>query len=128
MKWTRATRRVDRLVLTSACALPAARPERNGGAADELLPLCLDHLLRLTDDTSIIQHSIGSVPDPRTGYTVDDAARALIVAVKIAGSELQLPQQDDLIARYLAFLAYAQKADGSFHNDFSYARIPLDEV
>ena len=93
-----------------------------------LPPLRVDHVLRLTDDTGILQHSVGSVPDPRSGYTVDDAARALIVAAKLENCDLPLSRRADLIARYLAFLAYAQKADGSFHNDFSYARQTLDEI
>ena len=55
----------------------ATQPAR----ASSLPELRLDHLLRMTDDTGIIQHATYSVPARRTGYCVDDNARALIVAV-----------------------------------------------
>ena len=64
-----------------------ARPERRprGAAmtprASSLPELRLDHLLRLTDDTGIIQHATFSVPSRASGYCVDDNARALIVAL-----------------------------------------------
>jgi hypothetical protein len=37
-------------------------------------------MLRLTDDTGILQHAIFSVPNSSEGYTTDDNARALIVS------------------------------------------------
>ena len=70
------------------CSLPRGRPCTARGAtapracSRERLPeLSLDHLRRMTDDTGIIQHATYSVPARRTGYCVDDNARALIVAV-----------------------------------------------
>lgn len=85
----------------------------------------LEHLRRMTDDTGLIQHAIGPVPNRKLGYTTDDNARALLVA-------LLAWQQGDQGARiladtYLAFLAYAQEPDGSFHNLFAYDRRPLEE-
>ena len=50
--------------------------------ASSLPELRLDHLLRMTDDTGIIQHATFSVPARSTGYCVDDNARALIVALQ----------------------------------------------
>ncbi|ADC90177.1 mannosyltransferase [Thermocrinis albus DSM 14484] len=85
----------------------------------------LRHLRRLTDDTGIIQHAIGPIPNRRTGYTTDDNARALTVAIK--ATLLELEDATDLAERYLAFLAYAQREDGKFHNFFSYDRKPLEE-
>lgn len=67
----------------------------------------LRHLRRLTDDTGIIQHAIGPIPNRRTGYTTDDNARALTVAIK--ATLLELEDATDLAERYLAFLAYAQR-------------------
>jgi hypothetical protein len=40
----------------------------------------LDHLLRLTDETGILQHATQFVPNRSHGYCTDDNARALIVA------------------------------------------------
>ena len=62
------------------------RPARSARAAptraSSLPDLRLDHLIRMTDDTGIIQHARYSVPARSTGYCVDDNARALIVAVR----------------------------------------------
>jgi hypothetical protein len=49
-------------------------------AANYLPALNTDHMLRLTDDTGILQHAIFSVPNTREGYTTDDNARALTVS------------------------------------------------
>lgn len=84
--------------------------------------LCLDHLVRLTDDTGIVQHATYSVPARRTGYCVDDNARALIVAVcadRICGGA----ETRALVTRYLAYLHGSQLPDGTFCNFMSYERV-----
>ena len=43
--------------------------------------LRLDHLIRMTDDTGLLQHAAHSVPDRRFGYCVDDNARGLLVTL-----------------------------------------------
>jgi glycosyltransferase involved in cell wall biosynthesis len=99
-------------------ALPAAQPL----AVSSLPELCLDHLLRMTDDTGIIQHAAYSVPARRTGYCVDDNARALIVAVRAdrihGGADTRA-----LVTRYLSYLHGSQQPDGSFRNFMSYERV-----
>ena len=60
---------------------PARRRRRDAPRASSLPELRLDHLLRMTDDTGIIQHATFSVPARESGYCVDDNARALIVAL-----------------------------------------------
>ena len=90
-------------------------------------PVSLDHLERMTDCLGLIQHANYSIPDFRTGYTTDDNARALVVAVKhhrLYGDRLSR----DLAYRYLAFLMYAQTPEGRFHNFVSYDRRPMDTV
>jgi hypothetical protein len=90
-------------------------------------PVKLDHLERMTDYFGLIQHANYSIPDFRTGYTTDDNARALVVALKhhrLYGDKLSR----DLTYRYLAFLMYAQMPDGRFHNFISYDRRPTDVV
>ena len=47
----------------------------------ELPALNLSHLRRLTDDVGLLQHAYFSVPNYTEGYTTDDNARALVVAV-----------------------------------------------
>jgi hypothetical protein len=90
-------------------------------------PVSLDHLARMTDYFGLIQHANYSIPDFRTGYTTDDNARALVVAVthhRLYGDQLSR----DLAYRYLAFLMYAQTPEGRFHNFVSYDRRPMDTV
>ena len=101
---------------------PAAHPAAQPLAVSSLPDLSLDHLLRMTDDTGIIQHAVYSVPARNTGYCVDDNARALIVAVRAdhiqAGAQTRL-----LVTRYLSYLHGSQRPDGSFCNFMSYERV-----
>jgi hypothetical protein len=41
----------------------------------------LTHVLRLTDDTGIVQHAKYGIPNLKEGYCLDDNARALIMAL-----------------------------------------------
>jgi len=90
--------------------------------ASSLPELRLDHLLRLTDDTGVIQHATFSVPARESGYCVDDNARALIVALH-AGRPSTSIEAKRLISTYLAFLHAAQTKEGQFRNLMSYARV-----
>jgi len=96
-------------------------------AAELVLPRPrLEHLARLTDDTGVIQHALGALPLRSTGYTTDDNARALRVALQAAAAG---DAQGAVLAQTcLAFLAYAQRSDGWFHNFFDYDRRPLPET
>src|SRR6202521_113285 len=48
---------------------------------DHLPTINLDHLYRMTDHTGILEHAVFVVPNYPEGYTTDDNARALIVAI-----------------------------------------------
>src|SRR5580700_7352127 len=48
---------------------------------DRLPPVKLDHLNRMTDHTGMVEHAVFAVPNYPEGYTTDDNARALIVAI-----------------------------------------------
>jgi uncharacterized protein YyaL (SSP411 family) len=89
--------------------------------ASSLPELRLDHLLRMTDDTGMIQHATFSVPARESGYCVDDNARALIVALRAVASSGS-SEAKRLISTYLAFLHAAQTPEGHFRNQMSYAR------
>ncbi|HEY8347664.1 MAG TPA: glycosyltransferase family 4 protein [Symbiobacteriaceae bacterium] len=95
------------------------------GETEELPTPSLDHLIRMTDDTGMIQHAIGPVPNRDTGYTSDDNARALLVSVWAA--EAGHPEAERLAETYLAFLAYALRPDRWFHNFFGYDRRAIPE-
>jgi len=85
-----------------------------------------DHIFRLTDDTGILQHSKYAVPDPRHGYTTDDNARALIMALMLYeryGGTRYL----NLVYRYASFLMYSQNENGRFRNFMGYDRKWLED-
>lgn len=91
---------------------------------NQLPALKLDHLHRMTDDTGMLQHAIFAVPNYDEGYTTDDNARALILAVLLGQLEArETPAVDHLASRYLAFLGHAfNPANGRFRNFQSYER------
>ncbi len=92
----------------------------------ELPPLKLDHLLRMTDSTGMLQHALFTVPNFREGYSIDDNARALIVAVYL--EELGHAAAFDLASRYMAFIAYAFNSDtGRFRNFMDYGHNWLEQ-
>jgi glycosyltransferase involved in cell wall biosynthesis len=95
----------------------------------ELPPLRIDHLRRMTDDTGMLQHAIFSVPNYHEGYTTDDNARALIAAVLFEDFELDPPHEASILAtRYLAFLWHAFNPDlGRFRNFMDYDRRWLEK-
>ncbi len=69
------------------------------------------HLKRMTDNTGIIQFANKERPLKESGYTVDDNARALLVAINMSEKEAAPPA-----AVYLKFLSTAQRIDGAFTN------------
>jgi glycosyltransferase involved in cell wall biosynthesis len=90
--------------------------------ASSLPELRLQHLVRMTDDTGVIQHATFSVPARASGYCVDDNARALIVALH-ADRLMGARDTKRLISTYLAFLHAAQTDSGRFRNFLSYSRV-----
>jgi glycosyltransferase involved in cell wall biosynthesis len=93
-------------------------------ALDRLPLIKLDHLRRMTDATGIVEHAIFVVPNYPEGYTTDDNARALIVAILLEGLGVTAPAgAADLASRYLAFLWFAfDPATRRFRNCLSYER------
>jgi hypothetical protein len=85
-----------------------------------------DHIFRLTDDTGMLQHSKYSLPDPNHGYTTDDNARAMIMALMLY-ERYKKSKYLDLVYRYASFLLNAQNGDGRFRNFMSYNRKWLEK-
>lgn len=78
-------------------------------------PIKLDHIKNLTTDQGILQFSKFSQPDPESGYTLDDNARALINMVlynKVYPNKNCL----ELANTYLNFIEGIQEEDGWFNN------------
>ena len=91
---------------------------------DRLPKVNLDHLYRMTDQTGIVEHAVFVIPNYPEGYSTDDNARALIVAIQLEEFGTgALKGAADLGSRYLAFLWLAfDPATKRFRNCLSYER------
>ena len=91
-------------------------------ALDRLPAVKLDHLYRMTDQTGILEHAIFVVPNYPEGYSTDDNARALIVAIMLEELGNSTPTRSlELASRYLAFLWLAfDPVTKTFRNCLSY--------
>jgi glycosyltransferase involved in cell wall biosynthesis len=96
----------------------------------ELPQTKLDHLIRMTDKTGILQHAVYTVPNYSQGYSTDDNGRALLLTVfreEVDGE--MTPEIEKLASRYLAFLNHAFDEHASrFRNFMAYDRHWLEEV
>jgi len=101
---------------------------KNSIVDPEIMPkFSLAHVLRLTDDTGIVQHAKYGIPNLKEGYCLDDNARALIMALmahKRSGSR----EAFELLPIYLSYIHYMQTDDGNFRNFMSFSRQYLDDV
>jgi len=96
----------------------------------DLPPLNLNHLLRMTDDKGIFQHAVFNLPNYSEGYTTDDNARALVLALILdqLGGDYYV-NMEALASRYLAFIWYAFNAEkGRFRNFLAFEGGWLEEV
>ncbi|MBP7829614.1 MAG: glycosyltransferase family 4 protein [Kiritimatiellae bacterium] len=95
-------------------------PKTRFGTLPELDP---KHLLALTDSVGIFQHAKFTVPDPSHGYSTDDQARALAVAVRGSVIQPTVADWEFLTSRYLSFLLFAFDTETSrFGNFMTYQR------
>lgn len=119
--WPRIGETYVDLIDQAIARMPAVKPTDVPIRASSLPEFRLDHLVRLTDDTGLIQHATFTIPVRRSGYCVDDNSRALIVALRAdASSPSEITR--GLIATYLAYLYAAQERDGTFRNLMNYDR------
>ncbi|WJQ14428.1 glycosyl transferase [Geobacillus stearothermophilus] len=90
-----------------------------------------DHLERMTDDTGLLEHSLGRIPRRREGYSTDDNARAIWACLEwlaLLDDQETKERLYRLLDRYLAFLLWAQNDDGTFHNNFFFDRTKEEET
>lgn len=117
-----------------AAARPPVALRPVGGDTYQLPGFKIDHVLRLTDSTGIIQHAVYTVPNYHEGYCTDDNARGYILTALLgAERESLVPADAQAVARlnttYLAFLWHAwNPALGRFRNFMSYDRRWLDDT
>lgn len=101
---------------------------KNSIVDPEIMPkFSLTHVLRLTDDTGIVQHAKYGIPNLKEGYCLDDNARALIMAI-MAYQRSKSKEAFELLPVYLSYIHYMQTEDGNFRNFLSFSRQYLDEV
>lgn len=101
---------------------------KNSIVDPEIMPkFSLTHVLRLTDDTGIVQHAKYGIPNLKEGYCLDDNARALIMAL-MAYQRTKSREAFELLPIYLSYIHYMQTEDGNFRNFLSFNRQYLDEV
>ncbi|GLH69946.1 glycosyl transferase [Geothrix rubra] len=96
----------------------------------DLPPLRLDHVLRMSDGTGILQHATFTVPNFHEGYCTDDNARAFILCNLLdeLGGRSPTEGLDRLATSCLAFLAAAlNPVTGRFRNFMSHGRHWLEE-
>jgi len=99
---------------------------------NQLPELKLNHVNALTDDSGMLQHAIFTIPNRAEGYTTDDNARALILAVLLDQSGMDLGNagsaNPDWASRYLAFLEHAFNPEKKrFRNFFGYDHRWMEE-
>lgn len=93
-----------------------------------LHPVERRHLDELSDRVGVIQHAIGSRPDPAHGYCTDDVARALQVDI-LHARELGWPAVAAHAERALTFLDEAfDPTTRAFRNFRSVEGVWLDEI
>jgi glycosyltransferase involved in cell wall biosynthesis len=96
-------------------------------AAPAFEPVGIAGLLRICDDTGILQHSIHNVPDRAHGYCVDDNARALMLMNRL-GDDAE-PHRSRLATVFAAFVQSAWNDQaGEFRNFMGFARNWLEDV
>lgn len=75
----------------------------------------LDHLKRLSDNVGVIQFSEHTTPDKKSGYTLDDNARALMTSV-LYHKFFRDKESLNLTKNYLEFIKNAQDKEGNIKN------------
>ncbi len=114
--------------------LASTAPDVSESASGELiydLPILnFNHLLRMTDDKGIFQHAVFNLPNYGEGYTTDDNARALVLALLLDQLDSdRYVDMEALASRYLAFIWYAYNEDkGRFRNFLAFEGGWLEEV
>jgi glycosyltransferase involved in cell wall biosynthesis len=89
----------------------------------------LDHLVRMTDSTGMLQHATSTIPNYDDGYCTDDNARALLLTLLLEQLGQSTAQVHRLGTIYAAFLNHAlDRARNRFRNFLSFDRRWLEDV
>lgn len=100
-----------------------------GGEVIDKSRVSLSHLATMTDDTGLVQHAVGPVPNRHEGYSVDDNARALIICARLKRLGVANKVLDRMSSTYLSFLHHSLNPESNrFRNFMAYDRRWLEEV
>lgn len=104
-------------------------PSRTMGDSPLEIPQpSLEHIIRLTDDTGILQHANFIIPNRFHGYCTDDNARALIAVLMAQDIMGESDIINNLACTYVSFLHHAfNEENGRFRNFMSYDRQWMEE-
>ncbi|MGH2643719.1 MAG: glycosyltransferase family 4 protein, partial [Chitinophagaceae bacterium] len=137
LRWPRIGKQYLKLIqqLTSDDLLAAIGETVTDVPEDEISPFDtvplpafnLAHIIRLTDDTGILQHARYGIPNLKEGYCVDDNARAIILMI-MASRYLKNHDALKLLPVYLSFMNYMQLDEGLFRNFLDFKREYKDDV
>lgn len=126
----RAASRAGRLVTWTRTALAYRAAFQTACAETEPKPgaLPLAHFAAMCDDTGLLQHAVGGIPDRQHGYCIDDNARALLLTHALGSARLaDLPTIQPL--RFAAFIQHGWNPDRRrFRNFMGFDRRWLEEV
>lgn len=111
--WPRYAEKVAALVRS------AAAPRSNPSKADTAPGLSA--VFTMCDDTGVLQHAIGTVPDRNHGYCLDDNARALMLITRANG--IARAERTKWSMRFAGFIQHAWNPDAKrFRNFMSFDR------
>jgi glycosyltransferase involved in cell wall biosynthesis len=125
--WERGRQTIwPRFAEATAALVRKAIPEAQARAPLSVVPNPMG-VLAMSDATGMLQHAIGTIPDRRHGYCLDDNVRALMWINVAEGIE-----RGERIARaahYASFIQYAWNPDrGAFRNFMRFDRSWCEEV
>jgi len=129
VRWPRTGKKYLHLFtrILEADVLETTPKETAALTVEELPPFDLSHLMRLTDQTGILQHAKYGIPNFREGYCIDDNARALMLSLMVY-QRYKSPEVLKLLTVYMSFIHYMQRPDGQFRNFLAYNLNFLDEI
>ena len=127
MTWDKVSNKYINVFLQAARSRPSVSLDYTKSMSIMRLPVFdLAHVKRMTDDTGMIQHAKYIVPDRKSGYCIDDNARALMLCAS-AVYLLKDKEAKELLPVFYSFMHYMQKDDGWFRNFLDYKRDYIDE-
>lgn len=91
----------------------------HASAHDHAWQLKFDHLAHMMTDIGIWQHAIGNQPDKRHGYSIDDEARGLIIAIEYWKNSVETQfnsRMGSICFRFLRNAALIGSDCGLYHN------------